>query len=111
MNDHANPASKPPTPAAVHVLESQELDRAALRAGLANALDHARMSQRHVAALIIELSRPDRLEALLGIATSDIMRRALKRLPAALRPVDRFVQLSDEKLCIFLPNLKSEAQA
>ncbi len=111
MNDHANPAAKPPTPATAHVLESQELDRVALRASLANALDHARMSQRHVAALIIELSRPDRLEALLGVATADIMRRALKRLPAALRPVDRFVQLSDEKLCIFLPNLKSEAQA
>jgi predicted signal transduction protein with EAL and GGDEF domain len=111
MNDQAAPASSNPIPAATHALEPQELGRVALRAALANALDHARMSQRHVAALIIELSRPDRLEALLGIATSDIMRRALKRLPGALRPVDRFVQLSDEKLCIFLPNLKSEAQA
>ena len=107
MNDSAQPSPKTP-PAA---LDPQELGRVALRSALANAIDHARMSQRHVAVLIIELSRPDRLEALLGIPTSDIMRRALKRLPGALRPVDRFVQLSDEKLCIFLPNLKSESQA
>jgi EAL domain-containing protein (putative c-di-GMP-specific phosphodiesterase class I)/GGDEF domain-containing protein len=111
MNDAARPSPVMPAPSSAPALDPQELGREALRVALANAIDHARMSQRHVAVLIIELSRPDRLEALLGIPTSEIMRRALKRLPGALRPVDRFMQLSDEKLCIVLPNLKSETQA
>jgi EAL domain-containing protein (putative c-di-GMP-specific phosphodiesterase class I)/GGDEF domain-containing protein len=88
-----------------------ELSRDKLRATLGNAIDHARMSQRFVAVLIVTLVRSDKFEALFGIPTADVMRRALKRLPAVLRAADRYVQLSDEKICIVLPNLKSIAQA
>jgi len=104
------PKSTRPLPAA-HEAVNQELPRDSLRSTLANAIDHARISQRTVAVLIVALSRGDRLDALFGVPTGDIMRRALKRLPGALRPVDRFVQLSDEKLCVILPNLKTSEQA
>jgi EAL domain-containing protein (putative c-di-GMP-specific phosphodiesterase class I) len=39
------------------------------------------------------------------------MQSALARLPPVLRGADRFMQVSDHKLCIFLPNLKTVAQA
>ena len=87
----------------------QELPRSALKATLTNAIDHARMAQRVVAVLIIVLARSDHLEALLGIPTSQIMQRAIRRIVAVLRPADHFVQLSDEKLCVILPNLRSDA--
>ena len=87
----------------------QQLHRTALKSTLTNAIDHARMAQRVVAVLIIVLARSDRLDALLGVPTSQIMQRALGRIAAALRPADRFVQLSDEKICVILPNLKSDA--
>ncbi len=88
-----------------------ELAREILKPTLANALDHARMSQRFVAVLMVTLARPDKLEALLGVPSSDVMRRALKRLPSILRPADRYVQISDDKICMLLPNLKSSTQA
>jgi predicted signal transduction protein with EAL and GGDEF domain len=90
---------------------SHELQRDKLKSTLGHAIEHARMAQRHVAVLMVALARDDRRDAILGVPTADIMRRALKRLPTALRPSDRFVQLSDEKICILLPNLKSSAQA
>ena len=89
----------------------QELPRGSLRSTLTNAIDHARIAQRNVGVLIVTLARGDRRDALFGIPTGDIMRRALKRIPGVLRPVDKFVQLSDEKLCFILPNLKTGAQA
>lgn len=95
----------------VHEDANQELTRDALRSTLANAIDHARMSHRNVGVLVVVLARADRRDAIFGVQTGDIMRRALLRLPAALRPMDRFVQLSDEKLCVILPNLKTTAQA
>ena len=88
---------------------SQELQRTALKSSLTNAIDHARMAQRVVAVLIIGLARSDRLEAILGVPTREIMREALRRIAGALRPADRFVQLSDEKICVVLPNLRSDA--
>ena len=87
----------------------QELPRSALKSTLTNAIDHARMAQRVVAVLIVVLTRSDRLEALLGVPTNQIMQRALRRIASVLRPVDHFVQLSDEKLCVILPNLRSDA--
>jgi diguanylate cyclase len=88
-----------------------ELTRETLRSTLGNAIDHARMSQRFVAVLVVELARTDKFEALFGVPTADVMRRALKRLPAVLRPADRYLQLADDKICIVLPNLKSITQA
>ena len=88
---------------------SQELQRTALKTALNNAIDHARMSQRVVAVLIVVLARSDRLDTMLGVPTRQLMQHALRRISSALRPADRFVQLSDEKICIFLPNLRSDA--
>ncbi len=90
---------------------SQEIPRDRLKTTLGHAIEHARIAQRHVAVLMVALARDDRRDAIFGVPTTEIMRRALKRLPAALRPADRFVQLSDEKICVILPNLKSDAQA
>lgn len=89
----------------------QELQRHNLRSTLANAIDHARMANRSVGVLIVVLARGDRRDAIFGARTTDVMQHALQRLPAALRSVDRYVQLSDEKLCILLPNLKTAALA
>ena len=87
----------------------QQLSRTALKSTVTNAIDHARMAQRVVAVLIITLARSDRLDAMVGVPTSQIMPGALGRVIAALRPVDRIVQLSDEKICVVLPNLRSDA--
>ena len=90
---------------------SQALPRTELKSALTNAIDHARMAHRFVAVLIIVLARSDRLDAMLGVPTAQVMQRALRRVGSALRPVDHFVQLSDEKFCVILPNLKSDALA
>ena len=87
---------------------SQELQRTALKSALTNAIDHARMAQRVVAVLIVVLARSDRLDTMLGVPTRALMDDALRRIVGALRPADRFVQLSDEKICVFLPNLRSD---
>ncbi|MBC7623573.1 MAG: hypothetical protein H7232_09330, partial [Aeromicrobium sp.] len=87
---------------------SQELQRTALRSALTNAIDHARMAQRTVAVLIVVLARSDRLDTMLGVPTRALMDDALRRITSALRPADRLVQLSDEKICVFLPNLRSD---
>ncbi len=113
MNEPGNP-SQPQANRATRVAReavSQELPRDNLRTTLTNAIDHARVAQRTVAVLIISLTRGDRLDALFGVPTAEIMLQAVERLPNALRPVDRFVQLSDEKLCVILPNIKTGAQA
>lgn len=88
-----------------------EIGRSDLQTVLRNAIDYARISQRFVAVLMIALVRADKLDAIIGVPTIDVMRHALKRLPTMLRGTDRMVQISDEKICIVLPNLKSEAQA
>lgn len=104
------PAAGPaPTAEPGHI--SQALDRDKLRVALDNAVQHARMSQRNVAVLMVKLDRHDRLDAIIGTPTSDIMAQALARLPGLLRPADRFVCVSDDKVCVLLPNLKSSAQA
>jgi EAL domain-containing protein (putative c-di-GMP-specific phosphodiesterase class I) len=46
---------------------------------------------------------------MLGVPSRQIMQLAMRRVTGALRPDDRIVQLTDEKLCILLPNLRSEA--
>jgi diguanylate cyclase (GGDEF)-like protein len=89
----------------------QQIARTSLRGALDNAIQYARLSQRFVALLMVKLDRPDRLDALLGIPTADVMEEALKRLAGGLRHVDRYVRLSDEKLCVMLPNLKMPEQA
>ena len=105
----------PPAPASSirttseHVQPPQEIDRKLLRTALTNATNHARMAQRVVAVLMLTLSRSDRLDAILGVPTRQIMQQAMRRVAGALRPDDRVVQLTDEKLCVMLPNLRNEA--
>ncbi len=82
-----------------------------MRVALDNAVQHARMSQRFVAVLMVKLDRHDRFDAIVGTPTSEIMLQALARLPGILRPADRYVSVSDDKICVLLPNLKSSAQA
>lgn len=106
-----NEPEKPGAPGDQQGVDSHEIARAALRPTLSHAIEHARIAQRHVAVLIIALARSDRLDAILGVPTADIMNRAVKRLPAVLRPADRFVRLTDEKLCVILPNLKTSPLA
>ena len=91
--------------------DQHEFQRADLKPALTNAIDYARMSQRLVAVLMVKLIRADKLDAIVGVPTIDVMRRAIKRLPDILRGADRLVQISDDKVCIMLPNLKSETQA
>ena len=95
----------------VPLQNGHQLARDQLKSALANAIEYARLSQRVVAVLVVKLVRRDKLDALIGVPTIDIMRNGIARLPAILRGADRFVQISDNKLCIFLPNLKSIAQA
>ncbi len=91
--------------------DQHEFQRADLKPALSNAIDYGRMSQRLVAVLMVKLVRADKLDAIVGVPTIDVMRRAIKRLPDILRGADRLVQISDDKICIMLPNLKSETQA
>jgi diguanylate cyclase len=102
-----------PIPSAAPLIDeaSGELARTELKTTVSNAMDHARLAQRVVAVIMVVLVRPDKLDSLLGVPTTDIMRRALRRLPNSLRPADRFIQMTDEKICVVLPNLKSETQA
>jgi predicted signal transduction protein with EAL and GGDEF domain len=111
VSDATNPRA---IASALHVPDGQlpalqELHRTALKSTLTNAIDHARMADRVVGVLMVVLTRADRLESMLGIPTSQIMQRALDRVAAAIRSTDRFVRLSDDKLCVLLPNLKSDA--
>ena len=90
---------------------AQTLSRDALRASIANAIDHARLAQRVVGVLIVYLARSNRLDAMVGTPTGDMMPEAMRRLTVALRPNDRVVRLTDEKICVLLPNLRNDALA
>ena len=100
-----------PGPAGGALTDGHLLTRSELRSTLGNAIDHARVSQRQVGVLMIALARSDRLDAILGVPPAAIMQHALERLGGALRPADKYLCLSDEKLCVILPNLKSIALA
>jgi EAL domain-containing protein (putative c-di-GMP-specific phosphodiesterase class I)/GGDEF domain-containing protein len=72
----------------------------------------ARATDGHLAVLVIELRRVDRLQALLkGPAPATTMSLVLDRLRKALRPEDRLAALSDEQVCIVLPRLAHPSQA
>lgn len=87
------------------------LQRDQLRQAIANGIDHARFSQRHVAVLMVALERSDKLGTFFGVSSSAIMFLALRRLSDSLRLADRYLAVTDEKICVLLPNLKSTAQA
>ncbi len=91
--------------------ETQYLSRRDLITAIGNAIEFARFSQRFVGLLMVQLVRPDKLEAIVGMPTSEVMRHAIRRLPSALRKVDRLAAVTDDKIIILLPNLKSTAQA
>lgn len=91
--------------------EPQIVSRRGLITAIANAIEYARISQRFVGLLMVQLLRPDKLEAIVGTPTVEIMKHAMRRLPSSLRPVDRLVAVTEDKIIIVLPNLKSTAQA
>ncbi len=97
--------------AAVDDSESQLLARGQLISSITNAIEFARMSQRFVGLLMVQLIRPDKLEAIVGETSAELMKNAMLRLPGALRRVDRLAAVTDDKLVILLPNLKSTSQA
>jgi predicted signal transduction protein with EAL and GGDEF domain len=91
--------------------EHFSVTRRGLINAIGNAIQFARLSQRSVALLMVQLMRPDKLEAVVGTPTLEVMKHALRRLPSALRAADRAVAVSEDKIVILLPNLKSAAQA
>lgn len=93
------------------VEELPQLTRTGLITAISNAIEFARLSQRFVGLLMVQLMRPDKLEAIVGPSTSDVMKTAMRRLPGALRAVDRAVTVTEDKIVVLLPNLKSTAQA
>ncbi len=91
--------------------ESQQIAREALIASINNALEFARISQRSVGLLMVHLIRPDKLDAMVGAPSTELMKHALLRLHGALRAADRYTAVSEEKIIFLLPNLKSTSQA
>ncbi len=72
----------------------------------------ARATSGHLAVLVIELRRVDRLQALLrGPSPAATMELVLDRLRKALRPEDRLAALGDEQVCVVLPRLNHPSQA
>ncbi|MCA2999130.1 MAG: EAL domain-containing protein [Rhodocyclaceae bacterium] len=123
MTDHATPP-RPPQPASHETAmratapattstpsEHFSVTRRGLITAIGNAIQFARLSNRSVALLMVQLVRPDKLEAVVGIPTLEVMKHALRRLPGVLRAVDRALAVSEDKIVILLPNLKSSAQA
>ncbi|MEI6737000.1 MAG: GGDEF domain-containing phosphodiesterase [Pseudomonadota bacterium] len=91
--------------------DSQHLTRGGLITAAGSAIEFARLSQRFVGLLVVQLIRPDRLEAIVGTPTAEVTKSAMQRLTGTLRTVDRLVAVSEDKIIILLPNLKSTAQA
>jgi diguanylate cyclase len=87
------------------------LTRGGLVTAAANAIEYAQMSQRAVSLLMIQIARPDKLDAIVGVPTGAVTKQALRRLPGSLRSVDRYVEISEDKIAVLLPNLKTSAQA
>ncbi len=93
------------------VSEHFSVTRRTLIPAIGKAIEFARLSQRSVGLLMIQLIRPDKLEAVVGPPTLEVMKHAMRRLPSALRPVDRAVAVTEDKIVVLLPNLKSTAQS
>ncbi len=65
-----------------------------------------------LAVMMVELRRANRLQALTGgISSEAIMEHGIARLDRVLRDVDRMARLSNESLCLILPNLGDGAQS
>jgi diguanylate cyclase len=109
--DHASAMRATHTQPTASGPEQVSVGRAGLLTAISNAIEFARMSQRSVGLLMVELVRPDKLEAIVGTSTAEVMAQSMRRLPAALRSVDRAVAVSDSKIVILLPNMKTDAQS
>jgi diguanylate cyclase (GGDEF)-like protein len=92
-------------------IDGKRVSRGQLRAFLDESIQASRKSRTRVAVLMLTLLRADRIDAMFGTDPAEIMAIALERLPPRLRDADRMVRLADDKLCLVLPTLKSEAQA
>ncbi|HUL96984.1 MAG TPA: GGDEF domain-containing phosphodiesterase [Usitatibacter sp.] len=106
-------APLPPKPAAPAAAEGTP---ATSREELLRLLDRetaiARATDGHLAVLMLELRRVDRLHALLrGPSPATTMELVLDRLRKALRDEDRMAPINDEEVCIILPRLAHPSQA
>ena len=106
-DEPTGPAREAESAAADHFV----VTRGELITAINKSIEFARFSQRVVGLLMVQLVRPDKLEAVVGTPTAEIMKHAMRRLPGALRSVDRAVAVTEDKLVVILPNLKSTAQA
>jgi len=106
------PGEQPAHPAGAEpAADHFSVSRRGLITAIGNSIEFARLSQRIVGVLMIQLVRPDKLEAVVGVPTGELMKHAMRRLPGSLRSVDRAVAVTEEKIVVILPNLKSAAQA
>ena len=101
-------STHPPPPTAVPEPETRE--------ELLKVLDResaiARATDGHLAVLVIELRRVDRLQALLrGPAPATTMELVLELLRKALRSEDHIAELGDDQVCVVLPRLAHPSQA
>lgn len=91
--------------------EMPALTREGLVSAITNAIEFAHVSQRFVGLLVIRLERPDKLESIVGTPTREVLKVALARLPDGMRPVDKLLDVADDKIIALLPNLRNTAQA
>lgn len=88
-------------------LEPRALLEYATRAMLARA-----EVTRTLALLVVDLRRPDRLDALMGKAASEArLEHVLDRLDALLRAVDRYAAVSRDEIWLVLPDLGNASLA
>jgi predicted signal transduction protein with EAL and GGDEF domain len=105
-------APLPSTPSPAAVPEASAGTREELLKLLDRETAIARATDGHLAVLIVELRRVDRLQALLrGPSPSTTMELVLERLRKALRTEDRVAAISDDQACIILPRLAHPSQA
>jgi predicted signal transduction protein with EAL and GGDEF domain len=98
-------------PSAGEAARAHAIPRDALRNFLDAAIEHARADRARLAVMIVSLLRSDRLDALFGLSQAALAGIAEARLADVLKASDRYLRVSDTKLCVVLPGLRSDAQA
>lgn len=91
---------------------AKQLEPRALLDYASNAMLPRGDAARTVAVLVVDLRRPDRLDALMGKAASEIrFERVLDGLDALLRTVDRYAAVSHHEIWLVLPGLGNASLA
>jgi len=93
-------------------LRARELDARALLDYAASASSNRSGPSETLAFLVLDLRRPDRLDALMGKAAAAARyQRVLDRLDALVRSADRFAPVSHNEIWLVLPGLGTAALA